>query len=121
MRAVLLLFAAILFEVIASTSLKLSEGFTILIPSLSVFIAFIGAFFFLSLALKSIPLSVAYAVWAGLGTALTAIAGILLFQESFGWMKAAGLFLVISGLILLHVKNGRRPKKSRYFPHTRHA
>ena len=83
MRAVLLLFAAILFEVIASTSLKLSEGFTILIPSLTVFIAFIGAFFFLSLALKSILLSVAYAVWAGLGTALTAIAGILLFQESF--------------------------------------
>ncbi|GEK58972.1 QacE family quaternary ammonium compound efflux SMR transporter [Marinococcus halophilus] len=121
MRAALLLLAAILFEVVASTSLKLSEGFTNLIPSLTVFIAFISAFFFLSLALKSIPLSVAYAIWAGLGTALTAGAGIVLFQESFGWMKAIGLFLVISGLILLHVKSGRRNRKGKYFPRARHT
>ncbi|NGP45275.1 multidrug efflux SMR transporter [Bacillaceae bacterium SIJ1] len=106
MRAVIYMSIAIGFEVFGSTMLKLSEGFTKLWPSLGVFLGFGVAFTMLSLALRYIPLSLAYSTWSGVGTALTALIGIILFQESFGIVKLLGLFLVIVGIVLL---NARQP------------
>lgn len=102
MKGVIYLGFAILLEVFGSTMLKLSEGFTVLLPSIGVGLGFLGSFTFLSFALKSISLSSAYATWSGIGTALTAIIGMLLFQEQFSLLKGTALVLVILGIVLLN-------------------
>lgn len=101
MGAVYLGFAIIL-ESFGSTMLKLSEGFTELWPSIGVAAGFLGSFIFLSFALKSISLSSAYATWSGIGTALTAIIGVLLFQEQLSLMKGTALALIIIGIVILN-------------------
>lgn len=102
MRGALYLSLAIILEVFGSTMLKFSEGFTVLLPSIGVAVGFLGSFTFLSFALKSISLSSAYATWAGIGTALTAIIGMLVFEEHFSLMKGAALIFVIVGIVLLN-------------------
>lgn len=102
MKGILFLMIAVLSEVFGSTMLKLSNGFTNFIPSIGVIVGFSLAFLALSYALKTIPLSSAYATWSGLGTALTALIGVFLFQESFNLYKMVGLCLVIAGIYLLN-------------------
>lgn len=101
-RGFLLLLLAILCEVFASSMLKLSEGFTVLFPSIGVIIGYIASFLFLGLSLKEIPLSNAYAIWSGLGTALTAIVGIVIFHEEISLLKVFALVLIIYGVMLLN-------------------
>ncbi|MFP7493055.1 multidrug efflux SMR transporter [Terribacillus saccharophilus] len=105
MKASLFLTAAIILETIASSMLKVSEGFSILLPSIIVVIGYLGAFLFLSFTLKSMSLSTAYATWSGAGTALTAMIGIWFFGESASLMKFGGLLLVIIGLVLLNTQH----------------
>ncbi|OCA81314.1 DMT family transporter [Pseudobacillus wudalianchiensis] len=105
MKGMLFLTLAILLEIFGSTMLKLSDGFTNLVPSIGVAVGFLSAFTLFSFALKSIPLSVAYAIWSGAGTALTAIIGVLVFGESFGALKISGLFLIIFGITLLNASS----------------
>ncbi|MEK4028250.1 multidrug efflux SMR transporter [Pseudobacillus sp. FSL P4-0506] len=105
MRGVLFLTLAILLEIFGSTMLKLSDGFTNIGPSIGVAIGFLSAFTLFSFALKSLPLSFAYAVWSGAGTALTAIIGAWLFGESFSALKIGGLFLIIFGIALLNTSS----------------
>src|SRR5699024_11664113 len=81
MKAAIFLLGAIIFEVIGTTMLNLSDGFTNILPTVIMFICFALSFVCLIGALKTIPLSIAYSVWAGLGTAGAAIIGIFLFQE----------------------------------------
>lgn len=102
MRGAIYLGLAILFESFGSTMLKMSEGFTELWPSIGVAGGFVGSFIFLSFALKSISLSSAYATWSGIGTALTAIIGVIAFNEHLSLMKASALILVIIGIVLLN-------------------
>ena len=102
MKGAVYLGLAIMLEVFGSTMLKVSEGFTVLWPSIGVAAGFIGSFVLLSFALKSISLSAAYATWSGVGTALTAIIGILIFQEHLSLMKGIALVLVIIGIVLLN-------------------
>ena len=85
-----------------STMLKLSQGFSQLLPSIGVLIGFGCAFTFLSLALKTIELSSAYATWSGVGTALTALVGLVLFNETISTKGYIGLALVICGVIVLN-------------------
>lgn len=94
-------------EVFASLMLKATNGFKEFLPSIGVIVGYGLAFYSLSLSLKSIPLGMAYAIWAGLGTALTAIAGVLIYKEDFNRGKFWGIVLIISGVILLNVTNGR--------------
>lgn len=103
MHAYLLLFVAIIFEVIGSSLLKASNGFKKILPSIGVLIGYGGAFYALSLALKILPISVAYAIWAGVGTALTALVGIIIYKEGFNSKKLVGLVLIIGGVILLNI------------------
>ena len=99
----LVLLGAILFEVIATTSLKMSYGFTKLIPSLVTVIGYFCSFYLLSLALKSFSLGTAYAIWSGLGTAITVIVGVILWHESVSLPRIIGILLVIIGVIVLNM------------------
>lgn len=103
MNAWILLLIAILSEVIGSTGLKASQGFTKPIPSAIVVLGYASAFYFLSLALKTIPLNTAYAVWSGLGTALIALLGVLFLRESINPPMVAGIVLIIAGVVLLNL------------------
>lgn len=103
MGAYLLLFLAIVSEVFGSSMLKITNGFKNLFPSLGVIVGYGIAFYSLSLSLKTLPLGVAYAIWAGVGTALTAIVGIIIYKEQFNSKKLFGLVLIIFGVILLNM------------------
>ena len=98
-----ILFLAILSEVIATTSLKFSEGFTKLVPSVVVVIGYGLSFYLLSIALKVMPLGVAYAIWSGVGLILTVIAGTILFQETLDWARVTGILLIIVGIVFINV------------------
>lgn len=114
MRAFLYLSLAIFCEVFGSVMLNLSDGFMNVFPSIGVVIGYLLSFTFLGLALNHIPLSSAYAIWAGLGTALTAIAGIVIFNELLNIPKVIGLAFIISGVVLLNARGkeegGRRDR-----------
>ncbi|MEK5497272.1 SMR family multidrug efflux transporter EbrB [Bacillus sp. FSL M8-0077] len=111
MKGMLYLTGAILTEVFGSTMLKLSQGFTQVLPSMGVLIGFGCAFTFLSLALKTIELSSAYATWSGVGTALTALVGLVLFNETIHMKGFIGLALVICGVIVLNQSKKQKEEK----------
>lgn len=95
----LLLAMTVVFEVMGTTMMKLSNGFTNLWPSIGVFLCYAVSLAGITLVLRHMELSVAYAVWSGAGTALTALIGIYLFREPAGAIKVASLALIIAGVI----------------------
>ncbi len=97
------LLAAILFEVAGTTAMKLSDGFSKPLPSILLFVFYLISFAALTLALRRIDLSIAYAVWAGIGTAVVALIGILYFREPVTLLKLASIGLIILGVIGLHL------------------
>jgi small multidrug resistance pump len=99
----LALAGAIVLEVSGTISMKLSDGFTRPVPSVLIFVFYAASFAALTLALKRIDLGVAYAVWAGVGTALIAIVGILYFKEPVSVLKVFSIFLIIVGVIGLNL------------------
>ncbi len=103
MNALVYLLGAITFEVIATSALRATEGFTKWVPSMLVIVGYGLAFWLVSLTVKQIPLGVAYATWSGLGTLGAVAAGIWLYGESFTLMRAAGAVLVILGAVLLNL------------------
>ena len=103
MPAWLLLIGAVVMEVIGTTALKLSDGLTRLVPTLVVIVGYGLAFTALAFVLKRIEMGVAYAVWAGLGTALIALIGVIFFDESLNPLKVGSLSLIIIGLIGLNL------------------
>jgi multidrug transporter EmrE-like cation transporter len=103
MNGWILLMLAIISEVIGSTGLKASKGFTVFIPSVLVVAGYGAAFYLLSLVLKSISLNTAYAVWAGLGTALIALVGWFFLNEPMSFVKAGGIALVIAGVVVINL------------------
>ncbi|QZA34228.1 multidrug efflux SMR transporter [Hydrogenibacillus sp. N12] len=103
MKPFLLLLLAIASEVAATISLKLSQGFTRLGPSLVVIIGYGAAFYFLSLSIKHIPLGVAYAIWSGLGAAGAVLAGVLLWHETLDPYRAVGIALILIGTVMLNL------------------
>ena len=103
MKSWLFLSVAIIAEVIATSSLKSSEGFTRLLPSVLVVVGYGLAFYFLSLSLKSIPVGIAYAVWAGLGVVLVAATAWLLHGQKLDGWALVGMGLIISGVAVLNL------------------
>lgn len=99
----LLLFVAILFEVIATTAMKLSDGFSKLAPSVVTVVGYIACFTAFSFSLKQLDVSVAYAVWSGLGTALIAVIGFIMFNEQLSAMKLCAIALIIAGVVMLNL------------------
>lgn len=103
MNTWIILIVAVLGEVVATTSLKLSEGFTKLVPSVVVVIGYAIAFYCLSLTLKSIPLGIAYAVWSGLGIVTVSILGWLIFGQKLDFWAILGMLLIVGGVVVLNL------------------
>jgi small multidrug resistance pump len=103
MKTATILFFAILSEVIATTALKLSNGFTRLIPSVIVVVGYGVSFYLLSISLKVIPIGLAYAIWSGVGIVLTVIAGILIWRETLDWARVIGIIFIIFGILVINL------------------
>ena len=106
MQPWLLLLVAIVSEVGGTTSMKLSDGFSRLGPSLVMVVLYCVSIVFLTYALKYLDVGVAYALWSGLGTALVAGVGFVYFGESFTVAKIASLSLIVAGVIGLNLSGG---------------
>lgn len=98
----LFLALAIILEVIGSSFMKASQGFSKWLPSTIVIVAYIACFYFLSLALKSIPLGIAYAIWGGLGIVLTAIISVVIFKQRLDVPAMIGIILIVSGVVVMN-------------------
>ncbi|MBB6446823.1 DMT family transporter [Bacillus benzoevorans] len=93
---------AILFEVAGTTTMKLSEGFTKVIPGVLLLVFYCCSLIFLTLTLKTIDISVAYAVWSGMGILIITCIGIFLFGESISLLKVLSIILIIVGVTTLN-------------------
>ena len=102
--SLLILLGAIVAEVFGSTMLKKTEGFKKILPTFGFVLGYALAFVGLSIALKEIALGVTYAIWAGAGTALTVMVGILFFKEKANKNVFIGVFLIIVGVVLLNLE-----------------
>lgn len=98
----LFLFVAITGEVIGTSALKASEGFTRLGPSMVTAIGFAVAFYFLALALRTIPMGIAYAVWSGAGIVAISILGYVLYRQSLDWPALVGIGLILAGVLVIN-------------------
>ncbi|MGV3000938.1 SMR family transporter [Vibrio sp.] len=103
MKQWLFLGVAIVSEVIATSAMKSSEGFTRLIPSLIVAVGYVAAFYFLSLTLKTIPVGIAYAIWAGLGIVLIAAVGWIIYGQKLDLAAMLGMGLILLGVLVINV------------------
>ncbi len=100
--ALLVLFVAIVSEVVGTAGLKASEGFSKVVPVVVVVAAYGAAFYFLSLSLQQIPQGVAYAIWSGLGTVGAVLVGVMVWQESLGPARMVGIGLIVVGVVVLN-------------------
>ena len=98
----LFLALAIGLEVLGSSFLKASEGFAKWLPSTISIVAYVLCFYFFSLALKSIPLGIAYAIWAGLGIVFTAIISVVIFKQTLDLPAIIGMVFIIAGVIIIN-------------------
>lgn len=94
--------ATVVLEVLATLALKASDGFTVLIPAVVSITAYVGTLVVLSLALKTIPMSLAYVIWTGGGTAGVALLGAFFLGDVLTRLSWAGLILVIGGVMLIN-------------------
>ena len=101
--AYLYLSIAIVAEVIATSALKASNQLTVLLPSIVSFAGYGIAFYFLALALKWIPVGIAYAIWAGVGIALISIVGAILFKQMLDVPAIIGIGLIVAGVAVINL------------------
>ena len=94
---------AILAEVAATSALKASEEFTRLVPSLVVVVGYGVAFYLLTLVLRSIPVGVTYAIWAGVGIVLVALVGAVLYKQVPDMPAMIGIGLIVAGVVVINV------------------
>lgn len=94
---------AIIFEIIATSALKKSEEFTRLLPSIITIIGYCGAFYFLSFAIRTIPVGIAYAIWSGVGIVLITIIGAVVFKQIPDLPAIIGLALIMIGVVVINV------------------
>ena len=103
MKSWLFLFVAITAEVIATSALKSSEGFTKPFASIIVILGYIIAFYCLSLTLKTIPVGIAYAVWSGIGIVLITTVAWIVFDQKLDVWGIVGIALIMSGVLILNL------------------
>ena len=99
----LYLAGAIVLETAGTTSMKLSHGFTKLVPSILIFLFYSASFASLTFALKGIDVSLAYAIWSGIGTVIIATIGILYFHEPATVLKIVSIGLIVIGVVGLKI------------------
>ena len=93
------LILAIIMEVIGTTNMKLSHGFTKVVPSVLMFVFYGISFAFITLALKKLDISITYAIWSGVGTALIAAIGVIYFKEPVTAIKIGSIALIVIGVV----------------------
>lgn len=103
MKHYLILLLAIICEVVATSALKQTEQFTRLVPSLITLAGYVGAFYFLSIVLRSIPLGIAYAVWSGAGIVLVALVGWLVFKQHLDVQAIIGICMILGGVVVINL------------------
>lgn len=101
----LLLGLAIALEVAGTVCLKLSQGFTQLLPTVGTMLFYVASFFLLSIVVKTIDITVAYAVWAGLGIVLITVIGVAAFNEPLTWLRVSCIGLIIIGVVGLNLSD----------------
>ncbi|MCE8039699.1 multidrug efflux SMR transporter [Halomonas sp. MCCC 1A11062] len=94
---------AIVAEVVATSALKATHGFTRLGPSLVVVVGYAIAFYMLSLVLRTIPVGIAYAIWAGLGIVLVALVGIVVYGQRPDLPAVLGIGLIVAGVVVIQL------------------
>ena len=99
----LYLAAAILVEVIGTSCMKLTEGFTKPLPTLVMSVCYIGAIYFMSVSVRTLPIGFVYAVWAGVGIVVIAAVGVVLYKEPVDLPGALGIALIVAGVVLLNL------------------
>ena len=104
----ILLAMAILFEVAGTSSMKFSNGMTRLLPSILVFVFYVCSLTSLTIALKRIEISTAYAIWSGVGTAMITVVGAFCFNEPVMRLKLASVALIVLGVIGLNLSGSSR-------------
>ena len=97
---------AIISEVIATASLKSTEGFTKIWPSMLVLVGYSAAFYFLSLTLEDIPIGIAYAIWSGVGVATITIVSVVFMDQKIDIAGVLGIVLIVVGVIVLRLYSG---------------
>jgi len=102
-KGYLLLLVSISFEVLGTSMLKLSDGFTNMWPSVILLASFAVSFTLMGFVLKTIPLSIAYSVWAGLGTVATGLIGVFVYGEVLSTVNSIGLIVIVLGVIVMNV------------------
>lgn len=93
---------AIVFEVFGSSFIKASEGFTKLVPTAVVAVAYVVCFYFLSLCLKTMPLGAAYAIWGGVGITLTALVSVFILKQPIDLPAILGIALIVGGVVVIN-------------------
>ncbi|WP_324602992.1 MULTISPECIES: DMT family transporter [Hyphomonas] len=94
---------AIMFEIIGTTLLQQSQQFTRWLPTLGMALCYGAAFYFLSIALKTIPVGVAYAIWSGMGIVLIALIGLMLFGQKLDLPAIIGMAMIIGGVVVMNL------------------
>ncbi|GAA4154753.1 SMR family transporter [Chryseobacterium ginsenosidimutans] len=102
-RSYVYLLLAIVFEIIATTFLKKSEGFSKILPSVITVVGYSAAFYFLSLTLKQIPVGVTYAIWSGVGIIFITVIGIVVFKQIPDLPAVMGIILIIIGVMIINL------------------
>ncbi|MDB5749631.1 MAG: multidrug transporter [Ramlibacter sp.] len=102
-KAYAFLAIAILAEVIATSCLRATEGFTRLLPSVATVVGYAVSFYFLSLTLATIPAGIAYAIWSGVGIVLISSIGWLLYGQSLDVPAIAGMALIVAGVVVINL------------------
>ncbi|GAA0591412.1 multidrug efflux SMR transporter [Virgibacillus siamensis] len=103
MAGMMYLLIAVIAEVVGTTALKSSNGFSNLFPSIIVVVSYVLSFFLLGMSLKTIPLGIGYALWSGIGTALTIIIGVVVWKEAMSLASVLGVLLILSGVVILNM------------------
>ena len=98
----LFLALAIVAEVAGTSALKATEGFTRPVPSAAVVIGYAAAFYFLSLSLKTIPVGIAYAIWAGSGIVLITVAAVIVYKQVPDMPAIIGMAMIVAGVVIIN-------------------
>lgn len=103
MKHIIFLIVAILFEILATSLLKVSDQFTKLVPTVISIVAYIIAFYLLSLSLKVLPVGVAYAIWSGVGIVFISLIGYFFFKQSLDLAAIIGIAFIVTGVLIVNV------------------
>ena len=103
MNPYIVLFLAIIFEVIGTMILPLSQNFTKLLPSSILLLSYGVSFYFLAIVTQKLPLSVVYATWSGMGVFTVALLSYIFYKQTLSWQSIVGLFLIVVGVTIVNI------------------